>query len=54
MKYLVRSCAVALAFLGARYVREFVEEVKASGFVARALERHRIQGAAVAPAGDPK
>ena len=39
---------------GARYVRDFVEEMKASGFVARALERHRIQGAAVAPAGDPK
>jgi polar amino acid transport system substrate-binding protein len=38
---------------GARYVREFVEEMKASGFVARALERHQIQGAAVAPAGDP-
>jgi polar amino acid transport system substrate-binding protein len=37
---------------GARYVREFVEEMKASGFVASALERHRIQGAAVAPAGD--
>ncbi len=39
---------------GARYVREFVEEMKASGFVARALERHKIEGAAVAPAGDPK
>jgi polar amino acid transport system substrate-binding protein len=39
---------------GARYVREFIEEMKASGFVARALERHRIEGAAVAPAGDPK
>ena len=37
---------------GARYVREFVEEMKASGFVARALERHRIEGAAVAPPGD--
>lgn len=31
------------------YLREFVEEMKASGFVARALERHRIEGAAVAP-----
>jgi polar amino acid transport system substrate-binding protein len=39
---------------GARYVREFIEEMKASGFVARALERHGIQGAAVAPAGDPR
>jgi polar amino acid transport system substrate-binding protein len=34
---------------GARYLREFVEEVKASGFVARSLERNGIQGAAVAP-----
>lgn len=34
---------------GARYLREFVEEMKASGFVARALERHGIQGAQVAP-----
>jgi polar amino acid transport system substrate-binding protein len=39
---------------GARYVREFVEEMKATGFVARALERYRIEGAAVAPVGDPK
>ncbi len=39
---------------GARYVREFIEEMKSSGFVARALERYRIEGAAVAPAGDPK
>jgi polar amino acid transport system substrate-binding protein len=38
---------------GARYVREFVEDVKASGFVAKALERHK-QTAAVAPPGDPK
>jgi len=38
---------------GARYVREFIEDVKASGFVAKALERHK-QTAAVAPAGDPK
>ena len=34
---------------GARYLREFVEEMKASGFVAQALERHRVQGASVAP-----
>jgi polar amino acid transport system substrate-binding protein len=39
---------------GARYVREFIEEMKASGFVARALERYRIEGAAVAPAGDAR
>ena len=37
---------------GARYVRDFIEEMKASGFVAQALERHGIQGAAVAPAGE--
>ena len=28
----------------------FVEEMKASGFVAEALARHRVQGASVAPA----
>ena len=39
---------------GARYVREFIEEMKASGFVAQALERHKVQGAAVAPAGDAR
>ena len=35
---------------GLAYLRDFVEEMKASGVVAAALERHRIQGAAVAPA----
>ena len=34
---------------GARYLREFVEEMKASGFVARALERSGQGDAAVAP-----
>jgi len=34
---------------GAAYLREFIEEMKASGFVAQALARHRIDGAAVAP-----
>ena len=33
----------------ARYVAAFVEEMKASGFVADALKRHRIEGAAIAP-----
>ena len=28
----------------------FVEEMKASGFVAEAMKRHGVQGAAVAPA----
>jgi len=36
---------------GAQYVSDFIEEMKASGFVAKALERHSIQGAAVAPKG---
>ena len=35
---------------GARYVGAFIEEMKASGFVAQALARHKIEGAAVAPA----
>jgi len=35
---------------GARYVREFVEEMKSSGFVSQALVRHGIEGAALAPA----
>ena len=35
--------------VGARYLGEFVEEMKASGFVAQALARHRIEGATVAP-----
>jgi len=36
---------------GAKYLTEFVEDMKASGFVAEALRRHAIEGAAVAPAG---
>ena len=32
------------------YLKAFIEEMKASGFVASALVRHRIEGAAVAPA----
>jgi polar amino acid transport system substrate-binding protein len=34
---------------GARYLTDFVEKMKASGFVAAALARHGIEGAAVAP-----
>ena len=34
---------------GVKYLREFIEEMKASGFVAQALERHRVEGASVAP-----
>jgi len=32
------------------YLRRFVEEMKASGFVANSLQRHKIGGASVAPA----
>ena len=32
-----------------QFLREFVEQAKASGFVAQALARHKIQGAIVAP-----
>lgn len=34
---------------GVRYLAEFIEDMKASGFVADALRRHRIEGAAIAP-----
>jgi polar amino acid transport system substrate-binding protein len=36
---------------GARYLTAFIEEMKASGFVAQSLARHGIEGAAVAPPG---
>jgi polar amino acid transport system substrate-binding protein len=36
---------------GAAFLRDFVEEAKASGMVARLIERHKIRGLAVAPAG---
>ncbi|MBV0881839.1 ABC transporter substrate-binding protein [Noviherbaspirillum sp. L7-7A] len=35
----------------AEFLRAFVEQRKASGFVAASLQRHGIQGASVAPAG---
>jgi polar amino acid transport system substrate-binding protein len=34
-----------------RALLAFVEDLKASGFVAEALKRHAIEGAVVAPAG---
>lgn len=34
---------------GARYLRAFVDEMKASGFVAEAFARNRIEGASMAP-----
>jgi polar amino acid transport system substrate-binding protein len=39
---------------GARYVRDFIEEMKATGFVAQALVRHNVEGAAVAGPDDPR
>ena len=37
----------------AEILKQFVEDMKASGFVSRALARHGIQGAALAPAAQP-
>jgi polar amino acid transport system substrate-binding protein len=34
---------------GVTYLKAFVEEMKSSGFVARALLQHGIEGATVAP-----
>ncbi len=36
--------------IAAAFLRQYVEDMKASGFVAEALARHGIQGASVAPA----
>lgn len=44
------GCPRALGADAAAELARFVEEMKASGFVARALQRHRIGGATVAPA----
>ena len=38
---------------GAKYLFTFVEEMKASGFVAQSFARHRIEGASIAPPGAP-
>jgi polar amino acid transport system substrate-binding protein len=35
---------------GAKYLREFVEDVKASGLVAQAIEKAGVRGVSVAPA----
>ncbi len=35
---------------GAAFLRNFVEEAKASGFVAKLIERHKVKGLSVAPA----
>ena len=34
---------------GAKYLREFVEDVKASGFVARSIAKYGVRGVSVAP-----
>jgi len=34
---------------GARYLKEFVEDMKASGFVGQAISRHKVNGVTVAP-----
>jgi polar amino acid transport system substrate-binding protein len=34
---------------GAKYLRAFVEEVKASGLVTQAIARNAVQGVSVAP-----
>jgi polar amino acid transport system substrate-binding protein len=36
---------------GAKYLAAFVEEMKATGFVAEALKRHKVEGASIAPPG---
>ena len=45
------GCPQAKGEAAAAYLGDFVERMKASGFVQRALQRHGIQGASVAPAG---
>lgn len=37
---------------GVQFLRAFVEEMKASGFVAAALARHQVEGASIAPAAE--
>jgi polar amino acid transport system substrate-binding protein len=36
--------------VGAQYLREFAEDVKAAGLVAQAIQRHGVRGVSVAPA----
>jgi len=37
--------------VGARFLHDFVEDAKASGLVARLIERHHVRGLSVAPPG---
>jgi polar amino acid transport system substrate-binding protein len=39
---------------GAGYLHDFIERMKASGFVAASLARNHIEGAAIAPPGDAR
>jgi len=52
-RFMVIQQAMGLAggrdAVGLAYVSDFIEDVKASGFIAAALMRHGIEGAAVAP-----
>jgi polar amino acid transport system substrate-binding protein len=45
--------AIGTRAAGAAFLRDFVEEAKASGLVASLIERHRIQGLSVAPPAPP-
>ena len=36
---------------GAAFLRDFVEEAKASGLIARLIERHNVRGLSLAPPG---
>jgi polar amino acid transport system substrate-binding protein len=46
------GCPRSRGFEAAAALAAFVEEMKASGFVAEALARHGVEGASVAPAGE--
>jgi polar amino acid transport system substrate-binding protein len=35
--------------IGARYLREYVDDIKGSGLVARTIEKNGIRGVSVAP-----
>jgi polar amino acid transport system substrate-binding protein len=39
--------------VGARYLAEFIEDVKASGLVARTIAKNGVRGLSVAPAAKP-
>ncbi len=39
---------------GTGYLRGFIEAMKSYGFVANSLARHHVEGAAIAPPGDPR